>query len=375
MRRTRITALLALALPACGPGAAGPPVPRARPAATRPGPPPTARVPAPRPAGPPAARRITWWTSAMAHRATPGRALALYCPPRGQLGNLWGSGPYTDDSSICTAAVHAGRITRRAGGTVLIRVVPGLSAYPGSRRHGVTSRAYGPWTGSFEVIWGRAGWRPARRATGPHRLTWRTSAVAWRGKRGRLTFHCPAGGRPGGLWGTIRYTDDSSICTAGVHAGVIRLARGGRVTIRILPGAKRYLGNSQNGITSRAYGPWTGSFEVVGAQRMSRPQAGSAHRPQTIGWGTNAVRYRGQVGRRFLFRCPPARRLGSVWGTVVYTDDSSICTAALHAGRITRAGGVVAIEIAGGFPRYPGSLQHGVSSRAYGAWSGSFAFP
>jgi len=196
----------------------------------------------------------------------------------------------------------------------------------------------------------------------------------------RLHYYCPArpGGRLGRLWGSGPYTDDSSICTAAAHAGVITRAAGGRVTVQIRPGARRYLGSRSHGVTSRGYGPWKGSFEVVGARQQSGPARGAGGRgggPRRITCRDTATRYRGQVGRRHTLRCPPASRLGPVWGTVVYTDDSSICTAAVHAGVITQAGGGVTIEIAAGFARYPASRQHGVHSRVWARWSGSFAFP
>ena len=65
------------------------------------------------------------------------------------------------------------------------------------------------------------------------------------------------------IWGTDVYTDDSSVCTAGVHAGVITVEDGGEVTIEILPGQDSYVASEQNGIESSPYGPWGGSFAVV----------------------------------------------------------------------------------------------------------------
>ena len=52
----------------------------------------------------------------------------------------------------------------------------------------------------------------------------------------RLVYVCPANGRPDQVWGTTIYTDDSSVCTAAVHAGLITVADGGIVTIEHLPG-------------------------------------------------------------------------------------------------------------------------------------------
>ncbi len=95
----------------------------------------------------------------------------------------------------------------------------------------------------------------------PTAIDWSTSAASYRGMNGmRLAFNCPAGGSPGSVWGTDLFTDDSSVCSAGVHVGLITLAGGGVVVIEIRPGAPAYYGTFRNGITSRDYGNWTGSF-------------------------------------------------------------------------------------------------------------------
>lgn len=73
----------------------------------------------------------------------------MVCSADGQAGSVWGSGPYTDDSSVCTAAVHAGLITLAEGGTVNVEVAAGESSYKGSAAHGVTSSDYGAFDGSF----------------------------------------------------------------------------------------------------------------------------------------------------------------------------------------------------------------------------------
>src|SRR6266851_3375642 len=68
-----------------------------------------------------------------------------------------------------------------------------------------------------------------------------------------------AGGAPGNVWGTDVYTDDSSVCTAAVHAGLISLAGGGAVEIEIRSGLPGYLGSSRNGVSSSGYGAWPAS--------------------------------------------------------------------------------------------------------------------
>lgn len=93
------------------------------------------------------------------------------------------------------------------------------------------------------------------------------------------------------------------------------------------------------------------------------------------GWKATALGLRGQNGSRFAFSCPAGGMAYRVWGTAVYTDDSSVCTAAVHAGRITLAhGGKVVIEIRSGRSSYQRSTRHGITSRRWGVWHGSFVF-
>ena len=60
----------------------------------------------------------------------------------------------SDDSSVCTAAVHAGRIGFAAGGSVTLRIVGPLASYTGSTRNGVRSLPYGKWPGSYVFVTG-----------------------------------------------------------------------------------------------------------------------------------------------------------------------------------------------------------------------------
>lgn len=87
-----------------------------------------------------------------------------------------------------------------------------------------------------------------------------------RGKNGqRATFSCapPTTATNNRLWGTDVYTDDSYICLAAVHAGLISFQRGGTVTIEIRPGQGSYGGSTRFGVASNAYGAYEGSFVFV----------------------------------------------------------------------------------------------------------------
>lgn len=93
-----------------------------------------------------------WEAQAVEHRGANGRMFRYECPPNGAPATVWGTDIYTDDSSVCTAGVHAGAITLAAGGTVRIVIRPGLPAYRGTARNGITTERWDRWDGSFVVV-------------------------------------------------------------------------------------------------------------------------------------------------------------------------------------------------------------------------------
>jgi hypothetical protein len=116
---------------------------------------------------------------------------------------------------------------------------------------------YGPWESSFVVVR-----QPTPSATGG--TGWNATAVDHRGRNGeRFSYICAAGGPAGGVWGTDVYTDESSVCAAAVHAGLISLFNGGTVMIEVRPGAEAYQGSTRNGLTSLAFDASPGSFVFV----------------------------------------------------------------------------------------------------------------
>jgi len=99
----------------------------------------------------------------------------------------------------------------------------------------------------------------------------------------------------------------------------------------------------------------------------------------SITWSTSPskMKLRGRNGQRFSFSCPSREKEATgfaVWGTDIYTDDSYICGAAIHAGRITKQGGTVTIEIRAGQSSYTGTTRNGIRTRRYGPFGGSFVF-
>jgi len=47
-------------------------------------------------------------------------------------------------------------------------------------------------------------------------------------------------------WGTEVFSDDSSICIAGIHNGVITNHLGGTLSIGLIEGRKSYIGSESN---------------------------------------------------------------------------------------------------------------------------------
>jgi hypothetical protein len=287
---------------------------------------------------------------------------------------VWGSGPYTDDSSVCTAGVHAGVITLAEGGTVRIEIDEGHAGYEGSTAHGITTRPYGSFFGSFVVLGSDQPPTDPASETGVRSASWKTCVENLRGSNGKqVTYRCPPGGSPQSVWGSGPYTDDSSVCTAAVHAGVITLAKGGTVRVEVQPGQSGYMASTAHGITTRSYGAYEGSFVVLGPGSGSSKGKATAVKQAT--WSTAAKPHRGQDGKRFRYRCPSGTASKTVWGSDPYTDDSSICTAAVHAGVLSRGtGGTVTIEIKPGRSSYRGSTRHGVTTRDFHKFPGSFTF-
>jgi hypothetical protein len=65
---------------------------------------------------------------------------------------------------------------------------------------------------------------------------------------------------------------------------------------------------------------------------------------------------------------------GSVWGDDLYTDDSAICRAAVHAGTITAGGGTIWVFERPGQDSYAAVTRNGIASNSWPAWRRSIAF-
>lgn len=66
-------------------------------------------------------------------------------------GSVYGTGSYTDDSNLGTAAVHAGLLQPGEAGFVVVTLEGGKPSYAASTQNGVTSYSYGAWGGGYQL--------------------------------------------------------------------------------------------------------------------------------------------------------------------------------------------------------------------------------
>lgn len=196
--------------------------------------------------------------NAAAFRNQIGRHITYVCPatniPPGE--SVWGTDIYTFDSAVCIAAIHAGVLQRQRVGVVTFVMGPGAKAFVGSARNGVTSGSYAAYDSTFSFD----------KSGEPGRIDGATTLRVPTGFVTPLLVVCPpTGDFPYDLWGTDIYADDSSVCAAAVHAGVITAATGGQVTVT--PGGKQttFQGSTRNGVLSQNYTEWPTSFRVAAA--------------------------------------------------------------------------------------------------------------
>jgi hypothetical protein len=133
----------------------------------------------------------SWDDSAQNLRNESGSRFLYVCPAAGRIDQVWGTGIYTDNSSVCTAALLAGVVDHDTGGLVTIEHLPGRSSYTGSTKNGVTSVSWGAYPGSFQIIGGNKGSDVAGVKMGG--AGWTASATPFRSAPPRCSSACSRG--------------------------------------------------------------------------------------------------------------------------------------------------------------------------------------
>jgi hypothetical protein len=166
-------------------------------------------------------------------------------------GPVWGGGVYTDDSSLAAAAVHAGALRKGQKGVVQVTILKGERSYKGWKSNDVTSEDWGEHPGSYRID---SAARPER--PDPGALNGVSAEV------GQTFVFEVVGSTNGVIYGSGVYTDDSTLATAAVHAGVLKNGQKGKVRVTILPGEKSYKSTTNNGVTSVAWNEYGRSYHV-----------------------------------------------------------------------------------------------------------------
>ncbi len=296
-------------------------------------------------------------------------------------GSVWGTDVYTADSDIGTAAVHAGLVAPGQTALVRVTVLPSLPQYSGTPRNGVESRSYGTYPSSYAVSLKRVLSNAATNATpsflsvtrvpvsGTGQVTIERMAACGIGESFDIEL---IGQTAGAVWGTNVYTADSDLPAAAVHAGVLSAGERASITVTIVPSPPVFGGSSNHGVTSRGWPSWPKAFVLSRKESKLPPQ------PQPVPESV-PVRIRSSVPSStqpvgsFVDVEIVGSNDGWVWGSDVYTGDSDVATAAVHAG-VLEIGqrGVVTVIFVAPPNSFSGTRRNEVATRPYGAFPSAF---
>lgn len=176
----------------------------------------------------------------------------------------------------------------------------------------------------------------------------------------RFTAMCSKTSKKAGDDKVAVYSSAHSICEAGLLAGAID-SKGGLVTVQVNPGSEIHTGNPK--LTTARTLSVVGHANAEAADKVYRDHI------QRIKWDSKFTKSIGAskhlIGQQFTFECPaaptslPPRR---ITGTDLYAFNSMTCIAALHAGVLTKDGGLVTVQMNPGNAKLVGSVRDGQES-------------
>lgn len=287
----------------------------------------------------------------------------LYVQVTGSVqGAIYGTDSYTADSPLAVAAVHAGLLGSGATGVVKVSIASQTS-YRSSSRNGITSLAY---DGTYP------GYTLAADDGGETTITGLTNMLSLRHQPGTYQVRVTGDRSAGTVWGMNTYTDDTPLAAAAVHTGLLAHGQTAILRVTLLGSQSSFIGCEWNGVTSLDYGAFDGSYKLADSKGSTSiiPTLGTLANPYPA-----TLHLQGQRGRNGVFYVrTTAQTGGSVYGTNIYTDDSTLATVVIHAG-ILSAGqtGIVAVSMLAGQPAYTSTTRNGITSFAYGAFAGSYS--
>ena len=194
-----------------------------------------------------------------------------------------------------------------------------------------------------------------------------TDMSEYRGQNDKSFLFYVTGDGEGQCWGGEDniYTDVSSLATAAVHAGLVKANQTKLIKVKVLPAKDSYPSINRNDIVSDEADSSEGSFQLLPPSIDEFANA-----------PTNMSAFTGKYDIIFIFRVTGSKE-GAIWGGKdgVYTTDSEIATAAVHAG-VLKLGqtGLVRIKMLPGRSSYPEFTSNGITSHGFDEWDGSYQF-
>jgi hypothetical protein len=171
-------------------------------------------------------------------------------------GAVYGSAPYSINSYLPAAAVHAGALAQGQKALIAVTVLAGQPSYQGMARNGVTSQAYGATSLSYSVAAVTNNPPVTELFLDPGSVATFPGAEVNK----IYAFWVNANTDSGMIWGTDVYTSDSDLGSAAVHSGTLANGESGVVLVKVLPGRDRYDGSTRNGVSSSGYTSWGLSY-------------------------------------------------------------------------------------------------------------------
>ncbi len=84
---------------------------------------------------------------------------------------------------------------------------------------------------------------------------------------------CPSSPPAATIYGTAVYSNDSNICVAAIHAGVLRKGVNGQVVLQVVSSPPVFRGKTQSGIKSEAWPkPTASAFQFSPTNQASPPK-------------------------------------------------------------------------------------------------------
>ncbi|XP_069369109.1 cysteine-rich secretory protein LCCL domain-containing 1 isoform X3 [Paralichthys olivaceus] len=185
-------------------------------------------------------------------------------------------------------------------------------------------------------------------------------------------YECPAGclDATGKVVGTVYYEMQSSVCRAGLHAGVID-NDGGWMDVTRQGRKDFFIKSNKNGVQS------TGKYQSANSFTVFRVSVKAITCETTV---AQLCPYQKPAKHCPRLYCPRScseenPHISRVIGTRIYSDKSSICRAAVHAGVIrNEAGGYIDVMPVDKRRHYIASHQNGISSESLQNPPGGKAF-